>query len=140
MKRLFLLVLLSGCSTLSEDEVARDLYEKAGAHFEKGEYEDAAPLYAYVIRKRERIRDAHLRLAVCLEKTDRPVEALTVLERYLRYVDPSDADALRSAARLYAGRGYAEEAKRTYRKLLDSNPPDADEIRAEMARLGPDRR
>lgn len=131
-----LTLVLAGCSTPDEETLAREKYEAAAPLFDAGDYAAAAPLYEYVVWKRPKIKDAHIRLAVCYEKIGRDTEAISVLEKMVKLLDPDDAIALRNLARLYVHRGYVAEAVSTYRRILGRNPRDAEQILQEIARLG----
>lgn len=132
-----LLLLLTAvcCSAPSQDEITLLRFQEAEAQFEAEDYDDAAPLYAYVVRHREMIRIAHVKLAICYEKLGRETEAIRVLERMLKYVDPTNETAMRNLLRLYARRDYAGDGIRIRRHLLENNPGDAEELRKEIGRL-----
>ncbi|GEM_PF-3973590 len=133
-RSVFLLV-LSGCwsSPPTYDEIALKRYREANELYDRGRYAECVEHYEYVVRWRERILDAYLKLATCYEKTARPDKSVGVLERLIR-VDRDCVEGLRRLAAAYVARNRIPEAIELHRRILVRHPDDA-EAKAEIARL-----
>jgi tetratricopeptide (TPR) repeat protein len=83
------------------EEIALDRLEIADALFEEGRWAEAEPEYAYVVKVRDRIVGAWLRLAECRERQGRPADAAAALRGLLR-VDPGNEEGRAHLARLEA--------------------------------------
>lgn len=125
---------LGSCAaTATTDEEAVERYHQANPLFDQGRYGEAIPLYEAVVSVRERLKDAHYKLAYCYEARGEESRAVEALERALR-VDPQDEYALRHLWRLYVHRGFVEQALDAARRLSRLYPNDAG-LRGEIARL-----
>ena len=125
---------LGSCTTAATtDESAVERYHEANPLFEQGRYGEAIPLYESVVGVRERLKDAHYKLAYCYEVRGEESRAVEALERALR-VDPQDEYALRHLWRLYCHRGFAGQALDAARRLSKLYPDDAG-LKGEVARL-----
>lgn len=128
-------LLLAGCIPLdpAPEDIALERLEEADAHFAAGRFAEAEPHYAFVVSKRDRAREAYLKMAVCQQRLGREADAVASLRRLLG-VDGYHAGGLRMLAGLLAGRGQEAEALGLYRRLLELRPEDRD-LRREIARL-----
>lgn len=135
MRRLALAAaFLGSCTaTATTDEEAVERYHQANPLFDQGRYGEAIPLYEAVVSVRERLKDAHYKLAYCYEARGEESRAVEALERALR-VDPQDEYALRHLWRLYVHRGFVGQALDAARRLSGLYPNDAG-LRGEIARL-----
>ncbi len=125
---------LGSCTaTATTDEEAVERYHQANPLFDQGRYVEAIPLYESVVSVRERLKDAHYKLAYCYEVRGEESRAVEALERALR-VDPQDEYALRHLWRLYAHRGFVGQALDAARRLSKLYPNDAG-LQGEIARL-----
>lgn len=115
------------------DEEALFWYEEAGRLYMERRWAEAAVLYERVAAVRDRIRDAHHRLARCREELGDAAGAAQALERALR-VDRTDEEALRGLARVREHRGELEAALAAWRALAALHPGDPAPAR-EIARL-----
>jgi tetratricopeptide (TPR) repeat protein len=126
--------IFAGCCTgATPDELALERYYEANELFEKGRYAEAIPLYESVVSVRDRLKDAHYKLAYCYEVRGEESHAVEALEKALR-VDPQDEYALRHLWRLYCHRGFVDQALDVARRLSKLYPGDAG-LRGEIARL-----
>lgn len=130
-----LLLVLAGCfaDPKNYDEIAIEKYREANELFAKGRYAECVERYEYVVQWRERILDAHLKLATCYERTGRPDDAVPVLERLVR-IDRQNVEGMRRLAAAYAERKRIDEAIELNRRILERNPGD-ERARAELSRL-----
>ena len=128
-------LLLSGCFPLdpAPEDIALERLEEADAHFAAGRFAEAEPHYAFVVSKRDRAREAYLKMAVCQQRLGRDPDAVTSLRRLLG-VDGYHAEGLRMLGGMLAGRGQAAEELVFYRRLLELKPEDQG-LRREIARL-----
>lgn len=126
--------LLGGCSAAATpDEEALERYYAANGLFDQGRYGEAIRLYEQVVSRRDQLKDAHHKLAYCLEAGGEESRAVETLEKALR-VDPQDEYALRHLWRLYVHRGFVEQALDAARRLSKLYPGDAG-LHGEIARL-----
>ena len=127
-------LLAGGCTTTATtDEAALERYQEANPLFSQGRYAEAIPLYESVVSVRDRLKDAHYKLAYCYEVRGEESRAVEALERALR-VDPQDEYALRHLWRLYCHRGFVEQGLDAARRLSRLYPNDAG-LKGEIARL-----
>jgi len=125
---------LAGCSPApAPDEEALERYHRANNLFERRLFREAIPDYEFALSIRDRLKDAYYRLALCHEELGEESRAIGVLER-ARRVDRHDETALRNLGRLYARKGFVEEAIRAWKDLQEVRPGD-EAVRAEIARL-----
>jgi tetratricopeptide (TPR) repeat protein len=115
------------------EELALDRYREGDAYFAQGHYDRAVPHFEYVVSARERMKDAHYKLAYCHEAMGRDADATAVLEKVLR-TDRQDEYALRHLWRLYLHRGFVDPALDCCRQLAKLYPRD-EGLWAEIARL-----
>jgi len=90
-----LLVLAAGCGRSAgptADELALERLAEADALHAEKRWEEAAVRYEEVVRRRDLIRDAWLRLSECYAAWGDRARAASTLERWLR-VDPTDEEA-----------------------------------------------
>lgn len=128
-------LLLAGCFPLdpAPEDIALDRLEEADAHFAAGRFAEAEPHYEFVVLKRDLVREAHLKLAVCQQRLGRDTDAVASLRRLLG-VDGYHAGGLRMLAGLLVGRGQEAEALGLYRRLQEIKPEDK-ELQREITRL-----
>ncbi len=128
-------LLLAGCLPLdpAPEDIALERLEEADALFAAGRFAEAEPHYAFVVSKRDRAREAYVKMALCQQRLGRDADAVTSLRRLLG-VDGYHAGGLRMLAGLLAGRGQEAEALGLCRRLLELTPDDKD-LRREIARL-----
>ena len=128
MKRVFFflsfVLLLSACSReLVKDEIALDRYKEANVAFAEERYQECIPHYEYVIRWRDRIFDAYVKLGICYEQVGRGEESVSILKTLLR-VDPTNIEGMRALAHAYEKHNNRSSAIDLQQKLLDRNPED----------------
>ncbi|MBI2898975.1 MAG: tetratricopeptide repeat protein [Planctomycetes bacterium] len=128
-------LVLASCvgSAPTYDQIALVKYDEANALFDQGRYADCIDRYEYVVKWRDQIRDAYLRLATCYERTGEPDRGVRTLERLLR-VDRRNLEALRRLAAAYAARNRVAEAVEMNRRILEIDPNDAG-AKAELERM-----
>ena len=98
------LLLLPGCLPSHDpapEELALELYDHAERLYAEKRYAEAAPEYEEVIRRRNRWKDPHVKLARCYEATGRRALAIRAIEKLLAF-DRHDEEGLREMARLQA--------------------------------------
>src|SRR3972149_7297927 len=112
--------ILSACGSdptpYEYDTAGLVLFKRAEAHFNKGEYKEAIPLYKKVIDIRYMLMDAYKHLADSYEKIGKDEEAIAVYEK-ANLVDSKDLDNLQNLIRLYEKHGYTEKAFEARKKL-----------------------
>ena len=89
------LLLAAGCgrpAAPSVEELALERLAEADAHFERRQWAEAAAAYEEVVRRRDLIRDAWLRLATAYAEMGERGKAVGTLDRWLR-IDPTDEEA-----------------------------------------------
>jgi tetratricopeptide (TPR) repeat protein len=128
-------LLIGGCGAFgaATDEIALDRLAEAHERYDAGRLAEAEPLYAEVIRVRDRCWEAYLRLADCQERAGRLGDAEATLVRLLS-VDAWHEEGLSRTLRLREARGDAAGALGAARKLLELKPKD-ESLRGAVARL-----
>lgn len=89
------LLLCAGCgrpASPSVEETALERLEEADEHFERKEWARAAAAYEDVVRRRELIRGAWLKLSTAYAEMGERSRAAGALDRWLR-IDPTDEEA-----------------------------------------------
>ncbi len=125
---------LFSCSReLTKDEVALDRYREANEAFAQGNYLECIPHYEYVIKWRDRVFDAYLKLATCYDQVDRLTDAVAILHQLIR-VDPTHIPGMRALARAHEKRGDLKAAIEMNQKILGRNSGDK-EASNEILRL-----
>lgn len=92
---ILLLALAVGCgraATPTVDDLALDRLAEADALYERRRWAEAAVAYEEVVRRRDLIRDAWLRLSSCYAALGDRSRAAGTLDRWLR-IDPTDEEA-----------------------------------------------
>lgn len=118
------LLLLAACSReLVKDEIALERYKEADVAYAEGRYEECIPHYEYVIRWRDRIFDAYIKLGSCYEQVGRQADSTAILKRLLQ-VDPTNVDGMRALAHAYEKGGDLSLSIQMHQKILDAVPGD----------------
>lgn len=137
MKRGFWILGLAGalasCTDPPVTQIAWEQYQEANTLFERDQFADAVPLYEYTVRHRDRIVQAHQRLAFCYEALGRETDAIYRWEQALK-VDPSNPVTTENLTRLYLHTNQLDRARDLLEKRLALDVDNA-ALRDELDRV-----
>ena len=120
----FIFLVLIGTITLAyaQLEGLRDIYERAVAAYNKGQYDQAADLYGQIIKNAPSFAPAYNGLALANQASggdeDKTIEYLKTAISY----DPKLAQAYDNLGRIYYGRQDMDNAEEYFEKALACDP------------------
>jgi tetratricopeptide (TPR) repeat protein len=118
-------VLAAGCSSTPDPDRLIEAYQdEADAKFEAGLFTEAAALYEQVAQERPLRKHAHVRAALCHQRTGRAMAAVALLEHVRDRIDRKDLFVLHALAELYLCSGFLPEASEAFKAILAINPYD----------------